>query len=265
MNSYIPWMKINEFLLDVETVRNPKDFCIQAIKSIYPLIPYDQARLYFVDETGLVYDEVLFGVEKRWSDIYLDYFSKIQNGRYSIPNKIEHEFNGFPSKIEPGVYFIPRLNGGLYDWSKCERDEFVADYIAPQGIRYSIGSGFRNANNSTITIYSLDRTSRCKFSLREMDILNIIQPHVINLHRSFFAYKTDRSAYTIHRGEEELLTRREAEIAALLCDGVTPNNISKKLVISVPTVYRHIANIHSKLKVTNRQELILKLMSLRAQ
>jgi DNA-binding CsgD family transcriptional regulator len=265
MNRYIPWIKINDFLLNVEPIRTPKEFCIQAIQSIYPLIPYDQARLYFINENGMVYDEVLFGVEKRWSDIYLDYFSKIQNGRYSIPNKIEHEFNTVPTQIEPGFCFIPKLNGGMYDWSKCARDEFISDYIVPQGIHYSIGSGFRSANNSMITIYSLDRTSRCEFTLGELEILNIIQPHMNNLHRSIFAYPLGDPQHAIHRKGDDRLTRRESEIASLLCNGVTPNNIGKKLFISVPTVYRHIANIHSKLKVSNRQELLIKLMSLKTE
>lgn len=38
-------------------------------------------------------------------------------------------------------------------------------------------------------------------------------------------------------------------------EGLTPTRISQRLVISVSTVYRHIANIYEKCHVTNRQEL----------
>ena len=41
---------------------------------------------------------------------------------------------------------------------------------------------------------------------------------------------------------------------------MTPNRIGQTLCVSLPTVYRHIANIHAKLGVSNRQELLLKLL-----
>ena len=57
------------------------------------------------------------------------------------------------------------------------------------------------------------------------------------------------------------LTTREAEIAAFLVKGVTPPNISRELCISITTVNKHIANMHAKLNVSTRQELIVKLLN----
>jgi len=42
--------------------------------------------------------------------------------------------------------------------------------------------------------------------------------------------------------------------------GVILANIGRNLHISLQTFYRHIANIHCKLKVSNRQELLLKMI-----
>ena len=41
---------------------------------------------------------------------------------------------------------------------------------------------------------------------------------------------------------------------------MTPSRISAHLCLSRSTVYRHVANMHAKLGVSNRQELILKLL-----
>lgn len=53
---------------------------------------------------------------------------------------------------------------------------------------------------------------------------------------------------------EGILTRREAEILALLADGLSNRGIADRLVISEGTVKFHVANILGKLRVANRAE-----------
>ncbi|RPI24614.1 MAG: DNA-binding response regulator [Acidobacteria bacterium] len=52
------------------------------------------------------------------------------------------------------------------------------------------------------------------------------------------------------------LTPREAEIVALIADGLTSKEIAEKLVISVKTVETHRANVMEKLGVKNVPELV---------
>jgi len=85
--------------------------------------------------------------------------------------------------------------------------------------------------------------------------MKYIRPHLDNLYQNF---------YVMIPGENNIkkdipLTSRESEIAGLLKQGVTPARISEKLCISITTVKKHIANMHSKLNVSNRQELLVKL------
>lgn len=248
-SSELPWMKIHDFLLNIENIRDPKEFWVQVIKKIYLLIPYDQARIYFVNDNGEIYDEVLIGVEQRWSDVYLEYYSKIENGRYSIFTKIQNDRNS-----------IPKLKGSVHDWTNYECNEFITDYIKPQGLNYSLGFGLHNADTFTKSVYSLDRTSRSGYTHEEIGIMSIIQPHLDNLQNLFVLALTN--SYSNKNPEVQMsLTKRESEIAELLCKGITPINISNKLFLSLPTVYKHIANIHTKLKVSNRQELLLKLIN----
>ena len=68
------------------------------------LVPFDQARVYFVNDSGKIYDQVLVGVDRTWSDVYLEYYSRIEGGRYSIP-----------ARLESRRYSFPKLAGGIYD------------------------------------------------------------------------------------------------------------------------------------------------------
>ncbi len=52
------------------------------------------------------------------------------------------------------------------------------------------------------------------------------------------------------------LTEREAEIAKMICDGWTNEEIAKKLFLSVNTIKYHIKKIYEKLQVSNRIQLL---------
>jgi DNA-binding NarL/FixJ family response regulator len=51
-----------------------------------------------------------------------------------------------------------------------------------------------------------------------------------------------------------LLTNREREVLALLCQRLTDSEIAEQLFISLRTTNRHVSNILSKLDATNRRE-----------
>ena len=55
------------------------------------------------------------------------------------------------------------------------------------------------------------------------------------------------------------LTRREMEICYLVKDGMTNQEIAKRLFISLGTVKNHIKSIHKKLEVSNRGQLVANL------
>ena len=61
--------------------------------------------------------------------------------------------------------------------------------------------------------------------------------------------------------ENRLLSRREAEIASLLCRRMSAPEIATLLLISLRTVERHIDHIYEKLHVRDRRELLHVLLS----
>ncbi|GHU66143.1 hypothetical protein AGMMS49983_15180 [Clostridia bacterium] len=248
----LPWENIHEFLLACGNINDSRELCVEVVKQIQNLIPYDQARIFFIDYDGRIYDEVLFKVEKRWSKVFREYYSKIESGRYKIKQNRD---------TSPTVSLV--ANRDILDWTS-QNDEFVTNYIKPQGIHYSLGFGLRDAYGMRRCACAIDRTSDTYYSEKEISIANVILTHANNLHKNLsllpISKSKTNSILETAKYNELPLTSREAEIANLLCQGLTPASISKNLCMSVSTVYWHIANIHSKLQVSNRQELILKLL-----
>ncbi|MDR1815074.1 MAG: helix-turn-helix transcriptional regulator, partial [Clostridiales Family XIII bacterium] len=180
-----------------------------------------------------------------------EYYSKILDGKYSMKrsNSDKHRFSYFPS-----------AKNGFYNWTDCEEDEFVTDYIRPQGIRYSFGFGLFDAGSICKRTIMMDRTSSTGFSEREQDILSIVIAHLANLHRNFYA-AAEEECFIGHNSPHPELTARESEIVDLICKGFVPESIAQNLFVSRATVYKHIAHIHAKLGVSSRQELMVKVMS----
>lgn len=255
----IPWPEIHELLLTVGAVREPRAFCVRAVRELARLVPYDQARLYFVDAAGRIEDEELLGADPAWSERYVDYFAGLDHGLYSIAGRRRALAQ---RHVEQGHYVMPGLEGGFYDWEEHRRDEFVADYVLAQGIRHSAGFAFHDPIGRVASMYALDRTTRGGFTALEVEILRRVQPHLDNLHRNLLVVPS--RARDIDAAAGEALSAREREVAALVLGGMTPAAIARELSISRPTVYRHLANIHRKLEVSNRGELMLRLVGLRA-
>jgi DNA-binding NarL/FixJ family response regulator len=61
----------------------------------------------------------------------------------------------------------------------------------------------------------------------------------------------------VNAHRENLLTRREGEVAALVAEGMPTGEIGRSLGISTHTVKNHLFNIYEKLGISNRIELVL--------
>jgi len=68
-----------------------------------------------------------------------------------------------------------------------------------------------------------------------------------------------------HDEAVESLTRRELEILRLVAEGMTNEEIGKKIFISEKTVKTHLTNIFDKLKVNNRFKAALMIMGQRPE
>ena len=247
MATEIPWEKIYDFVLTCGSIHEMKDFCTEIVDKADKLCPFDQARVYFINGNGKVYDQYLVGIDKEWVTSYHEYYSKLENGRYSIPSDKEEKMYSNPI--------------GLCSWTNLPNSEFFTDYIRPLGLSHSLGFNFYDVTGRLRTMFMLDRTSAIPFSEQELTTLNLAVPQLNNLHKNFFCKEQKLQSIQNISWDTTGLTAREIEIATLLCYGFKPNKISEKLHITQSTTYRHIANIYKKFHVSSRQELLVRLLN----
>jgi DNA-binding CsgD family transcriptional regulator len=238
----VPWSRINDFLLDCGKVCHPGEFSIHLLKKLNALIPYDEGMVCFFDNTGALIDEYLINIDPQIIWDYKEYYSKVEGGRYSVSMRIREK------------RIVTNIEECVHDWSIEKDNEFVTHYIRPQGLRYSFGLGLYDVNDSPRSTCIIHRTKQVEYSDTEKKILATVVPHLRNLHKNFFFNMTGNNTNTM----PSCLTARESEIVSLLCKGIGTTLISRELFISRPTVYRHIANIYSKLGISSLQELLVK-------
>ena len=244
-NQKLPWVDINNFLLNVGSVREPQYFCSNIINHLDKIIRYDIARLHFLNSNGKIEQSLVLGVDKKWNDEFLQYYSHLRNNRFELSNRI-HEWDS------------SEANAGHINWIEYEQDEFLTHYIRPQNVKYTVGFRLNSEDNITKCVFAFDRTCDRDFSDKDLESFNLIILHLNNLYKNLITNVNDNTKGLIFRN----LTKREIEIAELIRKGLTPQRISEKLCVSPLTVYKHISNIHAKLDVSNRQELLIKLIDL---
>ena len=233
--------RIYQLLLRCGAQRSVTDICIQFVKDIRGLIPYDQARILFLDKSGKLCGSKLFGVnERQWQDFMYYYENDMVFSQYSLKEPIQlpqgekvsaHNYWYGLENIEPGNIFLD-------------------DYVHSLHLCHSLGIGFADQDNCIRSIITLDRVHDVNFSYAEISLAKAIQPLIENYHVDLLlSTETDSQPLQSFK-KEHFLTTRETEIVGLLLDGLTPALIARRLNISVKTVYRHIANIYQKCRIS---------------
>ena len=247
----LPWEKICRFLFECGSIRDPRSFCIEVASRLPELVKLSQIYVYFFDGNGRSTDQYTIGVDRKWLAEYMDYYSYVENQRYRIdPNR-------YPKlDIDDPSTFL-----GARNWLTSPADEFRTEYIEKIGITHTVSFALRDAGDAVRAAFMLDKKDGVGFSETEFGILRVIVPQLYNLHMNLYAGHTKRQKIYQISWEYTNLTEREIEVADLLCKGIKPANISKRLNIAKSTTDKHIAHIYEKMNVANCQELLVKLLN----
>jgi len=120
-NLNIPWQKIYEFTLSCGNVHELKAFSVEILSGLGELCYFDQSLVYFLDGNGKVCNQYLMNIDKKWSTMYLEYYSKTENGSYSpVKNLRENSTK-------------PTIN--IRAWKNEPSTEFVSNYIHSRGLK----------------------------------------------------------------------------------------------------------------------------------
>ncbi len=265
MPSQAQWNKLNEYLLQVGVQDDTIAFGVNALERLRNLVPFDQGRVYFLDEEGNVFDEYLLNVSKKVTRAYHEYYAEVGNGWYSATRRAKFEARKLKTAADEG----PIAKGMAYsltpitvvDWSAEPHDtRFFTEYVSQLGLTYSTGFILRDNRGLPRMLACIDRTRPVAFGRDETQLLSIAATHLDNMYRKLFADPPVITSNTIAlMAGGAPLTERERQVATLLMQGQSTKAISQLLGISRTTVYKHVSNIHAKLGVSNQVELIARL------
>ena len=135
--------------------------------------------------------------------------------------------------------------------------EFYVDFAKPNDIGYDLGPMYPSGPSSLV----IQRSSSGKgFCQRDREIIDIINPHVTNLlstrEKLDKLLKAERAPREDIRSCFPILSKREAQVAAYLCDGLSAREIASTLLIGVRTVETYIAHLYYKLDVLCKADAI---------
>lgn len=242
----VDWQLLYEVVAQCNRACTPQGFGVGILEHIGRLCPYQQGLLYLIDANHHLMGHYLKDIEERYNQAYLEYYVDSDNGSY----------DAFADLREDPLN--PTIN--VHDWKKEKSSEFIPDFIQDRGLCYSAGFGLFDLNGSTRLVIALDRLQDCPFTAQELYHLKLAVEMLNSSFKKFFFHGTSWSQIDKAYLKEQNLTPREIEVADFMSQGISPANISKILCISQSTTYKHIAHIYTKLGVSNKQELLVKLL-----
>jgi DNA-binding CsgD family transcriptional regulator len=238
-----PWMKINDFLVRVGAERTVQDFKRIILKHIGDLIPYDASVAWF--EMGPTCPIKLcdyLGISEKWVIAHNEYYYKIA-----------------PAYADLNIKKVTFSNYKLH-----QDTEYYQDFLRPLGVRYGTGIILHDSRgNPSLTLCITDSKYNYGKDRQISFLLETMQPHLENYY-SFLNLISNQSINEFYIAELEdgckTLSKREAEVAELLCQRLTMTEIAAKLMLSPRTVQSYVENIKDKLGVRTKREILEKLL-----
>lgn len=255
------WEKINDAVKMINAVSlDEKAVRKNILRAIHSLIYYD-----FGDFCHAVHDEAT-------NDTIIT--DPVSLTRYSREFQMEYEY-AYQTHYGQMDYTKWCLNSSgslafresdIIDNEVRLKSRFYNEFLKPRGLVHSMGCYIINEElvptPGAIALYR--DFAQANFTERDLDILNILLPHIENRMAQQSAHDLSvSSAATEEINARDLylmnrygFTRREIAVANELLSGASNAEIAGHLTISVHTVKKHVSHILQKAEVPNRIRLI---------
>jgi DNA-binding CsgD family transcriptional regulator len=259
----LPWRKMWDFLSCCAEAADLTDLFSQATREVPRLIPCDQASAVL---TEMTHQEANLLETQRYphprpGDISLRIVLSVPNERLMDTYLRRYFYMDYAMlNVRPDSQIYQ------YDWRerKFSGNEFVEDFVLPLWLMHTtVGLPFFAEDGRGGLGFALSRSGALPFSDREISMLGILRPHMLNLYNLHRRIQR-LSSLSIRAAEtapgHELLSRREDQIARLLCERLRPAEIASLLLLSRRTVERHVEHIYQKLGVRCRRDMVRTLL-----
>jgi len=273
----VDWRKLCHAVEDLESEVTPEGFLSQGLEALGRLVPYDHALA--VQTIGLVASSPPGEAEVRRA--YTLPFS-FEDGKLHVAHDESYDRRLFKSlrapagfwdeyfshhgragwkcaSVEPGLP-VARLE--LLDWYRSAGNgrtgagRFVRKHdsrhvLSVSNYTETRGSGFR---------FCLYRSRRTPFTGTDVATVSALFPHLHN----FCVAGVQPEEHLRQRARAAAaaagLSRREQDVAVLLAERLSIDEISEILFISRHTVEKHVEHIHDKLRASDKREVRLRLL-----
>ncbi|ULT58675.1 response regulator transcription factor [Neobacillus drentensis] len=210
---------------------------------------YSRSEMYLFDQN---YDLTLLhsiNIEQKAIDEYFHYD--------------QTDFNWHPRRALPpnGTNVIKIFD--VVSKEDYEKSRFYKDYLEIYGYYDLLSMCFYHEKGRFGCITFSRQREDTPFNQVDVMQLEIISKFMSpKIWQSLIESQTDLSSHNQSHSEShflDFLSKREREVLELVQKGLSNEDVSRQLFISINTVKTHLLNIFKKLKVTNRTELCYKI------
>ena len=138
----------------------------------------------------------------------------------------------------------------VVDWSRSGRDEYAVDFILPQGIGASMYLEAEREESGIRRVIVVHRPRGRRFGVRDLAIAEALSGHLSSLclRQRRLALREEELLLRVEAAVERgRLSRREMEVAGLLCRRLSVPEIGARLRLSLRTVENYAARAYEKL------------------
>jgi DNA-binding CsgD family transcriptional regulator len=172
------------------------------------------------------------------------------SSRLPVPLDVAHAADALRHKYPLLLGVVP-LGRAVCQSALMTRKEFHSSQLyeavgRPLGIEYAMNLTLIDRGR-VLGGFGFDESTR-DFGDRDRQLLDLLAPHLVRLHRAARA----RAPRPSETSSAELLTTRQRQVVRLVADGLTNRQIAVTLSIAVGTVDKHLDNAYAKLGVSSR-------------
>lgn len=241
------FLLINEIIYKIYTMEDFNEMRKNFLSLLSVLIPNKESSIFLSDHTEsehLICDPVIFpSVESSAEQNYLQ-FENLDYTRWVMMSR---------------KCMIFRESDLISDEKRFETD-FFKNLMAPNNLYYSLQLVlvYHEVSLGVVTLYRTKEMG--DFTDEEVFILDSFKEHLnYRFYQNFLSSDPkENKPVTENKGfmDQYPLTKRESEIAGLILNGYSNDDISDKLNISPHTLKKHLQNIYRKLNITAKWELL---------
>lgn len=241
------WVFINNIAYQIHAVNDVLQMQKNVLQNIKHIIHYDKASFYLTERQGDHVFRCPVGVNITDGELQ-DYINKYEEIDY---------LKYIAVSAKSGVY----RHTDLFTDSAREETEYYRILFVPSEIHYGVllAVVFNDIYLGAVSLYR--SKSEADFSDRDLFILAMLKDHLgVRLYKEFLMESSSSCMPKMGLDASQLterynLTPRETEIVNLLCQGLTNDEICRKLYICANTLKKHNLNIYKKLGINSRLQL----------